>query len=224
MSMIEQNIAACESLIEKAENLGETGDTQDLYYLIGYLVSFIHSNYPQIPCQAGCSQCCVDNGLPRTTALEWEKIEALLPTLPPETLAKIKAQNEGLHGQQQDILRQERARLEAPDQHLPMPPFQETKCPFLIDSMCSIYEARPAICRGYGYFSFRPPAPADPQIFACRMAGEALIYTERDRGNEKVALPVWNKVMNRVYALNQGQKIDTLPMWLFDHFDGSPDE
>lgn len=90
-----------------------------------------------ILCRSGCSHCCV----------------------PPETLFQVEAQQleEGIARLDPKQQAATRERLDA------YATGQRLFCPLLDQERCTVYEARPAICRTQGYaLWFREPAPQDP--------------------------------------------------------------
>ena len=210
------NLARTGELLQAADNIGRSQDLSDLYFLIGFLVFLVEREYPALPCRAGCSQCCIDSGLPRVSAPEWALIHAFLTTLAPELLAQIVARNERLHRPQLALFLAEQERLAQPEKKLPVPAFSCAECPFLVEGLCQIYPVRPAICRAYGYFSWRREPGEDSQIFACRMAADQLLESLQAAGSAQVALPVWNLIQAKIYALNDGA-LATLPLWLMAH-------
>jgi Fe-S-cluster containining protein len=132
--------------------------------------------------------------------------------------AQVISQNEALHRPQLELFLQEQARIAAPKTDLPLPPFGCSQCPFLIEGMCTIYPVRPAICRAYGYFTWRRGPDQGSQVFACQMAAETLLDSLRSQGTETLAMPVWNRFQEKLYALNgEGAMIATLPLWLLAH-------
>lgn len=195
----------------------------DLNYLIDFLVYLVDQAYPFIPCPTGCSNCCVDSGLPRTSALEWAHIHRYISEqMPPEILLKVIEQNETRHRPQYQQFLAEQARIENPDTDLPLPDFGCKECPFLIEGRCSVYPVRPTICRGFGYFTWRPGKERDSQIFACQMAADTLLDGLRQINSPYAALPAWNPISDKVYALNREQSsgvMATLPLWLMAHTD-----
>lgn len=203
------------------DNIGITGNQRDLYYLIDFFTYLVDQAYPQIPCPTGCSHCCVDSGLPRTSSLEWRLIYAYLLRMPESVWQRIKAQNETFHGHQLGLFLQEQERIARPDSNVPLPDFDCKACPFLLDGKCSIYEVRPAICRGFGYFTWRRNGLAEEsQLFACRMAADTLFASLKARNSEQAVLPVWNRISDHLYALEQElgtNTFATLPMWLSAH-------
>ncbi len=140
--------------------------------------------------------------------------------MPAKTFEAVVAQNERLHRQQIPLFQAEQSRIETPEKNMPLPEFGCKQCPFLIDNLCTIYPVRPAICRGFGYFTWRPPGNQDSQIFACQMAADTLLEALREQKIETAALPVWNSISNKVYELEQRLgtgTMSTLPIWLFAH-------
>lgn len=217
---LQASLANATRYLQEIENVGDSDDAQDMYYLIDFLVYLVDQAYPFIPCPSGCSNCCVDSGLPRTSALEWRHIHRFLKNLPAESFARIVAQNEARHRPQLDKFLQEQARIESPDTELALPDFGCRECPFLIEGRCSVYAARPAICRGFGYFTWRPGQNRDSQIFACQMAADTLLENLRQMGAPYAALPAWNPLTDKVYALNARLStgvMATLPLWLMAH-------
>lgn len=50
------------------------------------------------------------------------------------------------------------------------------------------------------------------------MAAETLLDALRSQGKETLAMPVWNRFQEKLYALNgEGAMIATLPLWLLAH-------
>jgi Fe-S-cluster containining protein len=216
---LRDNIIQIGHLLAQTTNVGQTGDATDVDALIDFLAAQVTQTYPAIPCKAGCSQCCIDSGLPRTTAAEWAVIYVYLKTqMPAEALADVLARNERLHRTQIPALLQEQTRIQNPLSATPMQPIGCLECPFLRDHVCSIYPVRPAICRGFGNFTLRAPE-REPSIFACQMAADTLLADLQARQIVGLELPAWNKFIERVYDLNQafGGVAATLPLWLFSH-------
>lgn len=213
------NLSRTWELLQQVSNVGESGDLDDLYFLIGFLVFLVEREYPAIPCQAACSQCCIESGLPRTTALEWRHIHRyLMEQMPAEIRLRVIAQNEDWHRPQLEYFLEEQERIQDAEAKKPLPKFQCSQCPFLVDNLCTIYPVRPAICRAYGYFTWRRGSQQESQVFACRMAADTLLASLQNEGQTVLALPVWNRIQEKLYALNQGRgAIATLPLWLMAH-------
>lgn len=216
----QNNLAAASRQLSSVNNIGQSNDGFDLYYFIDFLVYLVDQAYPFIPCPSGCSSCCSHYGLPRTSALEWQQIYPYLQQLPQETLLRVIERNESLHRVQLEAFLNEQRRIENPETREPVKGFDCKECPFLLEGRCSIYPVRPAICRGFGYFTWRPGPEQDSQIFACQMAADVLLDELRQRNQPHAALPAWNLVGDKIYALNQQLStgvMATLPLWLMAH-------
>ena len=221
---LQNSLAHAGRLLEATNNIGTSDDGEDLYYLIDFLSHLVDQTYPALPCRTGCNTCCIENGLPRTSALEWKHIHRYLSSvMEPETLKQVLAQNKTMHQPQIKAFLQEQQRIESPESLMPMKGFECTRCPFIVADKCSIYPVRPAICRGFGAFTWRPSSDQEAQIFACQMAADALLESLQEAGIPHVALPRWNGISDKIYALNQALStavMSTLPLWLFSHTDG----
>ena len=88
---------------------------------------------PFIKCKKGCAYCCKDGEYP-LSELEYANLMIFYHTLPSEIQGTINQKIEKLLKSQKQK-------------------FYE--CPFLIKDSCSVYEARPLICRAFGLISFK---------------------------------------------------------------------
>ncbi len=218
--ILRQQLAQLGQALPLANNLGLTQDMQDIYYLIDFFTYLVDQTYPEIPCPTGCSHCCVDSGLPRVSSLEWQLIYTHILQLEEDVWQRILAQNEQFHRPQLPQFLEEQKRIAAPDTDLPLPQFGCKQCPFLLDGKCSIYSVRPAICRGFGYFTWRRGPEQESQVFACQMAADTLLEALQQRGSQQAVLPVWNRIADKIYDLEAEQGADivaTLPLWLLAH-------
>lgn len=221
----QQAVVRCREHLRHSTNLGQSGDFHDVYYLIDYLASVVHLNYTAIPCKAGCHGCCLDSGLPRVTALEWQVIhDHLVNDLSLGTQAQIIDQTRRLHQDQVPALLEEQRHIQRPHTdesglHLAKPDLKSMRCPLLVDGRCSVYQVRPGTCRAYGFFTVR--VRQQSQLFACRMAADTVVEDLKLQGVEEWAMPVWDKFAERIYALNGDVgTVATLPLWILSHADG----
>lgn len=220
LKLLEKTIIQCWHYLNRANNLGKSNDYLDVYFIIDYLSYAVEEAYPQIPCKSGCSMCCSDTGLPRVTQIEWVLIlDYLKSEVNQNTLSKILKQNRELHLNQKSSLQLEVKRLKDPNFKEKPPDLNCKYCPFLIDNLCMVYPVRPSICRGFGYFSFRPYHEQSSTIFACFMAAETLLNSLSEIGIENVLLPVWNKISDKIFELNklQNGEISLIPLYLFEN-------
>jgi Fe-S-cluster containining protein len=212
-------------LLPHALTVGESTGFRDLYALIDYVSDAVRLAFPDVPCKSGCSACCVDYGLPRTTALEWRAIHRYWhEQLPADVQQAVLAAVRGIYGDQVPALLQERLRIQVPHtdaragEHA-LPQFGCLACPFLVEQRCTIYPVRPAICRAFGSFSVRVGERL--QAFTCQMAADHMQVTLAAKGLPHWALPVWGRFEERLYALNEGHgDVASLPLWVLAHLDG----
>lgn len=201
-------------------NIGRSGDNQDIYYLLDFMTFAVHRTYPAILCKAGCSMCCRDYGVPRTSQAEWELIrEYMKSQMDPALRARVMARAEQGYRATLPALQEESSCYRslyaggspAADIKKKLPCHS---CPLLENDFCSIYEVRPAICRGYGFFTIRLGG-TDPLLFTCQMSADDMLTRMRAAGEEQWMLPAWNKFADRVVELNPpSAPIKFLPEWL----------
>jgi len=118
-----------ESAREAAEQAAQRADE---------LIETEHAKAPPpspIACQRACSFCCHAKVL--ATAPEVLRVAAFLrSTLDDDALAALRAQVDEAASKTQGLDREARLRARVP-------------CPLLVDGCCSVYEARPLVCRGW---------------------------------------------------------------------------
>lgn len=198
----------------RAENLNGSGDRRDLYWLIDYLGYAVDQAYPRIPCANGCSECC-DNQVFRVSTLEWAEVRQGLLALDTETRALVVAHAVTVYGPYREALEGLAAAWTAGERGDPaLHKATPITCPALVNGRCSVYHERPAICRAYGYFS----ATVDdkPSILMCKQRGPAWLDYLMSTGTEQLPMPSWNPVQRHLEALNGGQPIKPLPLWILD--------
>lgn len=212
-TLLQATIRQTAPAIPAADNVGQTSDPRDLYYLLDYLTFAVDRAYPEIPCAKGCSHCC-HNQVFRVTALEWENVRR-------EVLAMRPEQRQAAFERTRELFGPHRAALEAmaelwtrgervgPELHEPTP----KTCPLLDGAgRCSVYDARPAICRGYGYFS--ATIDGTPSLLICKQEGPGWIRQLEEASVDEIAMPNWMPVQRKLEAMNAGGAIKPLPLWL----------
>jgi Fe-S-cluster containining protein len=189
------------------DNLGRTDDTRDLYTLIDAVVADLQVANPPFACRAGCNACCYTP--PMVTSLEWQALHTYLLAQPLQIQLQVVAAGEAMRPLA-NVLRAKRQAVTQPGAVPPMPlPMQ---CPMLIDGKCSVYKARPLICRGHGYF-------VSSLQGVSRFFGSALAMAHIQAHMPKdLVLPRFDPYAERVGALHAGSgKQAYLPEWLWAH-------
>lgn len=198
----------------RAANLGATDDRNDLYWLIDYLCFAVDQAYPRIPCAGGCSDCCT-NQVFRVSAAEWAVAKRGLAQLPEATRRAVHAFAEEVYGPHRGTLEALAAAWTVGDRPDPALHAAAPKaCPMLVDGRCGIYHERPAICRAFGYFSATVGEKAS--VLMCHQRGPDWIRALEEAGVENLPMPSWNPIQRKLEALNGGQPIKPLPLWLLD--------
>lgn len=217
--LLQATIAQVAPHIPAADNLGATGDWRDIYYMLDYLCFAVDRAYPEIPCGKGCSHCC-HNQVFRVTHAEWEVVRQGL-------LEKPAAEREAFLARAREMYGPHRADLEAmaerwtAGEKAPSELHERApkSCPLLQDGRCSIYEHRPAICRGYGYFSATIGDTAS--LLICQQEGPDWIRHLEASQVDVLPMPSWNPVQRHIEQLNVGRAIKPLPLWLLEEADHS---
>lgn len=140
--------------VPNADNLGETGDLNDLYFLVDEIIQSIRRVIPESLCAAGCETCCsYPVALFNITPLEWQLIEKHLDASDPEWLEPLLKRFSADFGRRKFALHVIQGIISLP---LPMVSdwgLEGLGCPFLEDGKCSIYSVRPLFCRMFGAFT-----------------------------------------------------------------------
>jgi Fe-S-cluster containining protein len=192
------------------DNLGLSDDHKDLYTLVDAVVTDIQMAQPPFACRVGCNACCYTP--PIVTSLEWQAIHRYLLTLPGETQALIVANAEALRPLAPMLRAKRKAMMDA---HAVPPPSVTLQCPMLVDGKCGVYQARPMICRGYGYFVHTMDGPA--RFFGSELA---MAHIQATMPTDLV-LPRFDPYAERVGALHEASATQAyLPQWLWAHSRG----
>ena len=125
----------------------------------------------RIQCRKGCSDCC--HQLFQITEIEAARI-SLAVALWPEAEREALVEKARRYLEQRGELVARRGEPEAWGS-LP-PPGSRLPCPALVDGACSIYEARPLMCRKFGVPLWNPDRPG--RVYACELnfrEGEVIV-------------------------------------------------
>ncbi|MBM3274765.1 MAG: YkgJ family cysteine cluster protein [Candidatus Sericytochromatia bacterium] len=217
LPVLNNTMRECGFKLPRTDNIGRSGDWQDLYYLTDYLTFVLDRHYESQPCKAGCSSCCRENTVFRVTASEWAIVREYLECADPALVKGILVRTEELYGPYLEQLRQVAKNWqESPDfdavnlglDGLP------TGCPALEGDNCGIYDARPLVCRAYGYMAAK--IRGKESLLICKTYGEGFIAGLREQGFDNIPLPNFEPFANRLTALDGGDEVKPLPLWLYE--------
>ncbi|MBO9542367.1 YkgJ family cysteine cluster protein [bacterium] len=202
-------------LLAQVNNVGESGQWDDLYTVLDYLSFAFSQAYPTLPCKAGCSHCC-EEILFRVSAPEWQAIARHLDaTLTPEARVAVQEQVRVAY-------EPHRAQLEAlaafwadsdfgeqgaPHEGLPV------RCAFLDgEGRCGVYEVRPVVCRAYG--SFGVTLAKQPTMLICQTFGPGFIEELTVLGSETLTMAPVEPFYQRLKELAPDAEVAPMPLWL----------
>lgn len=193
--------------IGRTDNMGQSGDARDMFVLLDQLSSAVVETYPQSLCYSGCGRCChYPTGFFDISRQEWELLRRHVETEWSEArreawIARFWRE----HGPRMPALRFFEWLMST---SLPIFPTREAlplACPFLEDGKCSVYAARPFVCRTFGHFSAKITPWSQPHVYACSAQGELLEGLMAADGPQ-VMLPDLSPWQLRKYAFISGKK------------------
>lgn len=163
----------------------------DLYRHIDEQARQVHATYPFWPCRDRCDvldgrNCCHHSLFP-VSKTEWERVHPVLKAMPVAVRTQI-------YASARKIVKQLKMTRGTDFPSLFKTHHQElAPCPFLVNNRCSVYEARPIICRSFGYFA-DPPSSENPSgsYNWCTEVGR----TVQTRGVTRV--PSWSRLSERM--------------------------
>ena len=220
LPLLSATLRDCGRKLPRTRSVGGTEDWSDLYYLIDYLAFALDRAYESQPCRDGCSLCCREYSIFRVTELEWSAISAFLDEQDAAWTADLLERNQATYGPYREQLGQVarswqgEPSLSAINPHLEgLPPV----CPALIGDRCTIYGARPLICRAYGYFAVK--VRDKDTLMICKDLGRAFLDSLTEQGLEHAPLPNFEPFDRQVRRLNGAGAIKPLPLWLLERAD-----
>jgi Fe-S-cluster containining protein len=200
-------------LAEIVASLGQTEGVTGLNALIDQAVGAAETAHPAFRCRQGCCDCC-EFTMPVVTASEWRLLHAAIAAKPEAFQKDLHARTVATYRQQVDALGVLAARLRG------LPAFIQgvddvdmAACALLADGKCSTYEARPAMCRAYGYMTLVEDNAITPVM--CPPAVQHII----DTFPEDHLLPRWEPFQAALNRLTRKEGIAHLPLWIMAQHD-----
>jgi Fe-S-cluster containining protein len=204
--------------LPQVSNMGGTGDERDLFTVTDRLADAVKEAYPESLCGAGCSACChYPVGLFDIDRAEWDVIRRYLQT------AWTREQRRDFHARFLERFGPYRLKLWLLNVMMtfPLPVTSRPEglplaCPFLVNNRCSVYPARPIVCRTFGLFSVRRSGRQESHLYACEMQATAL--NEALTGDGPQIMPPSVNPIRLVLVRFLKNKSKLLPMWLWKDF------
>lgn len=151
------------------------------------------------PCQKGCSTCC-SHSIFLVSELEaayiYSKLESVSKYRRREIAAKARHNLSAIHqrvgyGNWPRIVQSVKS--------------ETSLCPLLVDESCSLYEARPSVCRSYGLFIF----PENLGVYGC----PKVETTIKEHLSEGIQMPSFDWVAKRQAEVLKG-RVMPVSAWL----------
>jgi Fe-S-cluster containining protein len=188
--------------------VSETTSVRDLDAQIDQAVAAIEEALPPFRCRQGCYECCEDT-IPVVTAAEWRLLHAAIAQQPETFQQELHQRTAAAYRSQVDALGVLAARLRGEPAYIEgVDEIGLVACPLLQDGKCSVYEARPAMCRAFGYMTVVDTSGITPIM--CPPA----IQHIRETCAEDPLLPRWEPFQARLNHLTRKQGIAHLPLWI----------
>ncbi|MBC7545651.1 MAG: YkgJ family cysteine cluster protein [Candidatus Sericytochromatia bacterium] len=185
-----------------------TAAPQDLTVLVDEAIATVEAALPPFRCRSGCFQCC-EEGVPLVSALEWRRLHAFLATQSEDFVLAIVAPTMIRYRRQVDGLTYAAMKLRGdPPAIEGVESIDMDACPMLIDGKCGVYEARPLLCRSYGFMTVQDEADSRPLM--CQPAVEQI----KETFPAEYALPRFEPFEARLRQLNGSQGRAHLPLWI----------
>jgi Fe-S-cluster containining protein len=199
-------------------DLGSLTGPSHVYPLLDRLTTTVDAVAPCMHCVKGCSDCCNQQVL--AGYAEWEILHAWILEHLDESAQRsvVRRAEEMLHDDStslpiwmtlSDHDDSGETYLNAINRALEN---QTTPCPFLVDGRCSVYAARPSICRAYG----RMMRTGDSAYYCGNILEQMAVADSMDADLE---LPVFQGYHRAVLDGGNGEldEVNILPVWVLAH-------
>ncbi len=204
--------------LPRVDNMGVTGDARDLFAVTDRLSAAIQQAFPESLCGAGCSACCqYPVGLFDIDRAEWEVIrrhirEAWTPRERSEFLERFERD----FGPYRLKLRILDALMTFPLPVTSRPEGLPLACPFLKDDRCSVYAARPIVCRTFGLYSVLRSGRKESHLYACEKQAVTLNEALSKEG-PRIMPPSVNPIRLALVRF-LSFKARLIPLWVWQDF------
>jgi len=199
------------------ESFEDGYELENIYEVLTVVLDDVEAKYECMHCDAGCYDCC--SQLPLVTFREWAHI--LNHLYSQSTVAFRKQLVNSCHKLMDDAESALPLWMKMKEMDLDNPSAadtidnifsnESTQCPLLIDGLCSVYEARPLICRAYG----RMMRSEEDSLYCQPIVNKLLPVMQ---SGQQVELPVYKHYQELSYELEgDGAYFTLLPVWILSH-------
>lgn len=202
--------------LPNAQNLTE------LYNVIQEINNQIYIIYPNIECQTGCSRCCKFSGSPEIYKGEWDRLKTYIDInfsdkqkkrVKRKFLESIQIFKDALENENNNDF-EELSNIEI---------FFMSECPFLYKNMCSVYEARPLICRIFGLSVVENPGKKNVYnaILSCLEERNRWKEEYKETPDKQIFLPTRLALTNPLlkFLSTEDKIVNSIQYWLTEYFD-----
>lgn len=202
--------------------LQSLNNLEDLYHIIQEINNLINIIYPNIECKSGCSRCCKFSGSPQIYKVEWEKLKNYIEkNFSEKEIKRIKRKFIDSINILKDLIENEDNSNIENLSNIEL--FFISECPFLYKNMCSVYEARPLICRTFGLSMMENPnnKPDYEMVMACLEERNRWQEEYKDHPEKKIFLPNRLNLSTPLFKFSTDDEKVVRPIqyWLTEYFD-----
>lgn len=216
--------AGASQVYEKAlDALDGVEAVEQVYCLIGLLGEAVEEGHTCMRCDEGCSDCCAQ--LPLVTYSEWVMMhDWMMANLTVGERRSTVARCEKLLDDPATVLPRwlrlrgmELDSAAGADYVDDLFGNESTPCPLLVGGRCSVYPARPLICRAYGRMM-----RTEEDTLYCQPIVDKLVPYQEEEG--KFFLPIYRPYQEKSYELDgDGSYFTLIPIWILSHRDEDGD-
>jgi Fe-S-cluster containining protein len=200
-------------LVGIIDSLPQTTSVRELEGLIDQAVAATEAAHPPFRCRQSCFECC-EGTMPVVTAAEWRELHAAIREQGEAYQHELHKRTAMAYRQQVDVLALLAARLRGEPAYIEgVDEIGMVACSFLVGGKCSVYDARPAMCRAMGYMTVVDETGIIPVM--CPPAVEHI----RDTFPEEHSLPRWEPFQATLNRLGRKAGIAHLPLWIMAQHD-----
>jgi Fe-S-cluster containining protein len=201
------------------QKLPQSKSLPEFYQIIQEMILQINTIYENIQCKTGCSRCCKFYGSPQMYQSEWEYIKNFLEKNFDEKQIKrvYRKFKENIDTLKDSI--ENAPQADDLNEHFSVPVFLLSECPFLYKGSCSIYEARPIICRIFGNSLIsRAEQPVNKNVLTCTEERER--WETENNPAENIYLPDKEYLESFLVQITKPEEqfYNTIQFWLTEYF------